>query len=251
VTEREVFPNPPIIEALLDLQVTLPETIDIDKLKSYQESISDQFPGINVKKKWEGKVELKLKEGKLPEINAPEGSPTGWLFTSSDKKRVVQARLDGFTYSKLKPYDNWDNLKSEAEELWENYCEIAEPLEVKRVALRYINQIEIPLPFSDFREYLLTTPEIAPGLPQGLASFLIRFVIPSNNEKDTAIVIQEMKPISENGKLVPIIFDIDVFRNIKLDPQGDQIWEILEELREFKNDIFFNSITNKTRELFK
>lgn len=251
MSEREVFPNPPIIEALLDLRVTLPETVGIDNLKSFQDSIGDQFPGVGIKKKWEGKVELKLKEGKAPEISAPAGNQTGFLFTSSDKKRVVQARLDGFTYSKLRPYDNWDQLKSEAEELWENYCEIAKPLEVKRVALRYINQIELPLPFSDFREYLLTTPEIAPGLPQGLASFSIRFVIPSNNEMDTAIVIQEMKPISENGKLLPIIFDIDVFRNIKLDPQGDQIWEILEELREFKNDIFFNSITDKAKELFR
>lgn len=251
MVDRETFPNPPIIEALLDLQVILPETIDVDKLKSFQDSISDKFPEVGIKKKWEGKFKLKLKEGKLPEINAPEGSQTGWLFTSSDKKRVVQARLDGFTYSKLKPYDNWENLKAEAEELWENYCKIAEPLEVKRVALRYINHIELPLPFSDFKDYLLTTPEVAPNIPQGLANYLMRLVIPRENKLDIAIVIQEMKPISENGKILPIIFDIDVFRSIKLDPQGGQIWEILEELREFKNDIFFNSITNKTRELFK
>jgi len=251
VTGREVFPNPPIIEALLDLQVILPKTIDIDNLKSFQDNISDQFPGVGIKKKWEGKVELKLKEGKAPEISAPAGNQTGWFFTSSDKKRVVQARLDGFTYSKLKPYDKWDKLKSEAEELWESYCEIAEPLEVKRVALRYINQIELPLPFSDFKEYLLTTPEIAPNIPQELVGYLMRLVIPHKNKLDIAIVIQEMKPISENGNLLPIIFDIDVFRNIKLDPQDSQIWEILEELREFKNDIFFNSITSKTKELFK
>jgi uncharacterized protein (TIGR04255 family) len=44
--------------------------------------------------------------------------------------------------------------------------------------------------------------------------------------------------------------DIDVFREVSLEPDSEKIWEILEELRNIKNNIFFKSITQKTKELF-
>ena len=49
------------------------------------------------------------------------------------------------------------------------------------MALRYINRINIPLPFTDFKQYLRTTPEIARELPQGLSTFLMRLVIPMDH----------------------------------------------------------------------
>jgi len=33
----------------------------------------------------------------------------GSVFFSVDRKQIVQLRCDGFTFSRLAPYDNWGN----------------------------------------------------------------------------------------------------------------------------------------------
>jgi uncharacterized protein (TIGR04255 family) len=101
----------------------------------------------------------------------------------------------------------------------------------------------------DFREYILTTPEIAPKVPQGLAGFFMRLVIPDEKSRSIAIVTQTMEDTQE--QVLPLIFDIDVFREGAFAANGAEMWEVLEQLREYKNEIFFNSITEKTKELFK
>jgi len=48
-----------------------------------------------------------------------------------------------------------------------------------------------------------------------------------------------------------LIFDIDVFRQVEYNKNMNEIWNDFDKLRNFKNDIFFNSITDKTKELFR
>jgi uncharacterized protein (TIGR04255 family) len=173
------------------------------------------------------------------------------LFASTDGRQVVQARLDGFTFSRLKPYDKWESLRDEARELWLQYVRFASPEAITRIALRYINRIEIPLPIRDFKEYILTTPEIAPDLPQGLDSFFMRLVIPDPKGQAVVIVTETVEPVDEANKRLPLIFDIDVFRAVAFNVRDNVMWETFESLHDLKNEIFFKSITPKAKELFR
>lgn len=241
------FPNAPITEALLDIKAKLPAGVDLTRLATLQGAVKDLYPARRERSSWQGGFQVK--PGELPEVFPPSGGPDGYLFTSKDGKQIVQARLDGFTFNRLKPYDKWESFRDEARQQWERYREIATPEIVSRVALRYINRIEIPLPMKDFREYILTTPEIAPKVPQGLAGFFMRLVIPDEKSKCIAIVTQTME--DPNERVLPLIFDIDAFQEAALDVHGEEMWEALEQLREYKNEIFFNSITDRAKELFK
>ena len=78
--------------------------------------------------------------------------------------------MDGFTFSRLKPYETWENLRDEAYRLWQKYREITSP-EIIRVALRYINKLEFPLPIKNFSDYLTAAPIVPAELPQGVSSF--------------------------------------------------------------------------------
>lgn len=51
-------------------------------------------------------------------MQAGVGAPDGFLLSSSDKLRIVQARLDGFTFSRLAPYETWERLRDEAKSAW-------------------------------------------------------------------------------------------------------------------------------------
>src|SRR5258708_8001744 len=85
--------------------------------------------------------------------------------------------MNGFTINKFTPYIRWKSLSDLGRELWGRYVRIARPTKVTRLAVRYTNRIKIEAG-RDFKQIILTNPEIAPGIPQGLPEFLIRFVIP-------------------------------------------------------------------------
>jgi len=242
------FPNAPITEALLDIRVNLPEHVDLAQLATFQDLIKDQYPSRHERVFWQS--DFQLSQGDL-RLSQPTGGPVGYLFTSLDGKQHVQARLDGFTFNRLKPYKDWESLRDEARKFWQHYTQIASPKSITRVALRYINRIEIPLPMRDFKDYILTIPEIAPGLPQGLANFFMRLIIPVPTMNAIAIVTEAFDPTAASSSVLPFIFDVDVSCEALFDVDAVEVWGTLEKLRELKNEIFFKSITDRAKELFQ
>ena len=247
MTEFAVFPNAPITEALLDIRVALPPEIDIKKLEFFHDRIKERYPEKKVKGAFAVQVQV-APDGRHQSLPAL-GGPHGYLFRSPSEHKIVQARMDGFTFNKLKPYEEWKVFRDEAHQLWNVYQEMFNPSRITRIALRYINKIEVPLPFSDFKEYILTNPEIAPKLPQSLTHFYMQLVITRPDIRATAIITQTMENPTGNNQL-PLILDIDVFREAFYTDK-DAMWADFEKLHSFKNEIFFNSITDKTKELFK
>ena len=245
--EREIFRNAPITEALLDIRVILSDNTGLDQLVAFHDGVRDRYPNKRDRKMWKGSIQVRA-EG--PEIPTPSGGIDGFLFSSIDGRNIVQCRLDGFTFNRLKPYDRWETFREDAFKLWQKYVQIAAPKQITRVALRYINRIEIPLPISDFKDYILTGPEIAPGLPQSLSGFFMQLTIPVTDAPAQAMITETIEPITETKRL-PFILDIDVFREAAFDVSEQEAWEVLEKLHELKNEVFFKSITPKARELFR
>lgn len=247
-SEYPVFANAPITEALLDIRVELPKDIDLNKIATFHNSIKDRFS--EKKERIHFEASFKIAQGEPPTTTPAFSEPDGYLFRSPNENKIVQARLDGFTFNKLKPYEEWKLFYADARELWDLYFKITTPVRITRIALRYINRIEIPLPMENFKEYIKTIPEIAPDLPQGLERFFMQLVIPNDEIQSTAIINQTVEPPTPTQKL-PLIFDIDVWKFINYTANIEEMWKEFEKLRAFKNNIFFKSITKKAEGLFK
>ncbi len=243
----EIFRNAPITEALIDIRAELPATVALSDLEKLHAHIQDNYPQKRSRTMWEGA--LRLEGGKDP-VTATRHQVDGYFFTSSDGKQVVQFRLDGFSFSRLHPYSEWNEVYSEAKRLWDIYRANAKPALVKRLATRYINSIEIPFKKFDSDDYFTAGPKIPQGLPQLLSHFFTRLVIPFPDQGATAIVIQtpSEKPDPINST---VILDIDVFAEVNLTSEDAKIDEIFAILRKVKNEVFFNSITERTKELFR
>src|SRR5688572_7715458 len=123
----ETFPNAPIVEAVLDLRVRLPEGARVEALSGIL-SPSDGYPR-SERLSW-SKVGVRLAPGSVSTDH--EQHVAGARYLSEDKSRVVQARLDGFTVNHLKPYQTWAALLGEARAWWPRYVEAACPLEITR-----------------------------------------------------------------------------------------------------------------------
>ena len=248
--KHETFPNTPITEALIDVRVTFESAVKLDQLEKLSEQFSTRFP---IKKtKIAHEYALKLQDAAGGSESHAKSKILGYVLFTENRDKAVQLRVDGFAFSKLKPYESWSALCDEAREHWETYRGELGPSRIARLAVRYINRIELSLPITEFQDYVLTGPQIADNIPQGLAEFFFRVVVPNPDDVQMrATITSTMEKLEQDNKVLPYIFDIDAFTPVDLDPTDEEIWVAFERLREYKNLIFFNSMTEKAKEMFR
>ena len=121
---------------------------------------------------------------------------------------------------------------------------------ITRIAVRYINHLELPLPMSDFKDYLTAPPPVPEGAPQAVSNFLTRVGVHDTKRQLDANITQAMERSSKPNTIV-IIVDIDAYKLGEFETKTEGIWDTLDELRNLKNEIFFSSISERTAELFK
>lgn len=237
--------NAPITEALIDLRVILPSDFDAQEFSKLSEELSPRYPKKEPRKRVTGS--FGVQDGKPFTGPTEDKGIYGYYYKSEDERNIVQFRLDGFTFNRLHPYTKWKSVISKAKNVWELYCSVAKPEQITRVAVRYINRLELRLPI-DFEHYLTAPPKIPDALPQELSHFLTRMVI--HEAGITANIIQSLDRSTKPDHGV-IILDIDVSKIEKFGFDKENVWSEFEQLRKFKNRIFFESITEKTARLYE
>lgn len=247
MTAWERFAKAPIAEALIDIHATFPAPVDLNRLESFHDAIRDRYPAKQSRVKWRGEIRF----GKEAVQQALGRAAEGFMFRSQDGRRIVQARQDGYTFNWLKPYETWEVFRDEARIYWERYRETFRPEAATRLGLRYINRIELPVPFNDFREFVKTAPDIADGMPQSVSGFFLRLQIPDPKRGLMAVLTETLEPPVDEGKRLPLIFDVDISRAATFEPGSAAIWETFDEMREYKNEVFFASVTERAKEMFR
>ena len=238
--------NAPLTEALIDIRVSLPSIFDSKDFLSLSNDISEKYTKSEPRQLFTAAFGV---EAGKPFTQATESKGIhGYICKSEDGKDVVQFRIDGFTFSRLNPYSEWETVLSEAKRLWGLYSIKCLPELITRIAVRYINRLDLPLPIKDFADYLTAPPLVPDSLPQGVSQFLTRVVI--HDADITANIVQTMKS-SPKADHIGVILDIDVFNMEKDGFEESSIWPEFEKLRDFKNRIFFESITEKTARLYE
>jgi len=237
--------NAPIVEAIIDFRVRLPSNYDVRKeyfplIKELASKYTKVEKGTQVKL-----IEI---EGGKPKIQkGGEQKIGGYRLTSRDKKEVVQFRIDGFTYSRLKPYTKWQLVVEEARRLWDLYKARSHDLVTERISVHYINLIDIPSN-EDLEDYFTAIPTLPEKLPQALNHFFFNYGF---KEKTLQAMVVQTGVQSPKKDHVGVILDIEVFKQNTKGIAEKSAWETITKMRELKNRIFFEMITNKTVRLYE
>lgn len=234
--------NAPITEAMIDFRVRLPGAFEILRLKEAHPQLSADYPNI------EEQFEQRL--GQPPKLTVRSQDVGGYRFRSGDNKSIVQFRRNGFTFNRLKPYPSWDQVFPEACRLWNIYSTVAHPEEISRIAVRFINRVQLPLPNLEFSDYLTAPPPLPQGIPQSLSGFLTQVVIQDPETKLAANIVQALEP-ALNEQYVSMILDIDVYQRDVSQLTLEAVLGQFAKLREMKNRIFFGSLTEKALALYQ
>ena len=234
--------RPPIVEALVDLRASVPG--DPKMFNALADELKDEFPGNEQRRDFEAKIEIR--DGKLVLPRVDSSAFGGIRVANADQTLYVQFRPDGFTLNNMKVYMGGDQFIDKALTLWELLVEHTRPEIVSRVALRYVNRLELPLKSGDeFAQYLTSSPELPEGAPQPISQFLSRIVGHDEERAATAVVVQQLKK-QQGGQSVAITVDIDVFRTGNFPVDSAALREILGSLRMLKNETFFSLLTDET-----
>jgi uncharacterized protein (TIGR04255 family) len=248
------YKNPPITEAVIDLRVKLPDGTAVDELRQLETRLPDTFSA--PVELYEDITTIEFR-GKLAPIPRTTRTHQGYRIAKADESRVLQAKVDGFSYSALAPYDRWETFCPETRSLWELYRDRYQPVQVTRVAVRYINRIDIPLEIFNSRgqlkleSFFKSYPHITEELPHNtMAGFIMQVPIPQPDIESVLLLKQGVVPPPRPG-IFSVLLDLDLFRDVAWDPNDDaMIWEFFDTLRDRKNQAFEASITETTRELF-
>jgi len=237
----ENLPNAPIVEAVIHWQARSDTIQNLEEFYDQLKKRLADYPASLPEHEIKFQAEIGP-EGVAANLSSP--SWRGFKFTSADKFYIAQFNRDGFVFSRLKPYGNWGKFEAEAQRLWNIYLELAKPLEVQRLGVRFINLIT---PIQPEQLYaLLTIPPKSPNeMQMPIRGFMHQttYDIPGHTYNlNVTHTIQPPSPPQTEG--FSLILDIDVFTTQVLELNEEKLKQRLAEMRWIKNKAFFSFLTD-------
>jgi uncharacterized protein (TIGR04255 family) len=245
VEASERLSNPPIIEAILIIEHEVPHGVDPRALDAFHDAIRDRYPHPDVRL--------------IPEYfstsDADPGPESGeystYLFSSSEEPHVVQISARGFMFHRLRQYSTFEPFVGEARRIWDIYSAFLTSGPVGRLSLRYINDIQLDVgSLDELSLYLRIRPEVAAPLARDWRNMLLRIGMKDDRIPAYGIITQTFEPLDGSAG-VSLILDMEATSKGPFSSERNSIWDVFQELRQLKNRLFLESITDRTRNLFQ
>lgn len=239
------YKNPPIVEALCEFRfdagtpwdLTIPglvyerlrhEFSKRRRVTTFEESISSGPGGI---------------EREIRAIDRMQ-------FLRDDEKALIQVGQNLLAVNHLKPYPTWREFLPLIRKGFNAYLEVANPKNIQRIGLRYINRIEIPGQRINLEDYFEFRPFVGSKLPQDFGSFILGIVVPYENLRDNLILKMEKLAIETSERIV-IMLDLDYFLARSGQVLPDMVFEWVEVAHNHVEEAFEASITDRLRQMFE
>ena len=246
-TKSQIYSNAPIVEAVLDIRLrtsTTPELATLSAITddAYPENFQQPF-----------QLQVKIQGGTSPDQPSIEQltTPLGIMYRSKDEKQIFQARIDGFSFNRLSPYENWDNFSNEARRLWSLYASYVPIEHIESIGLTYLNEISVPAG-TPFEKYFRTYIEVAPEIPQTLLNYSLSFQVALDQNHGLLSITQGYGPPRMAGHVTNFInIQVNKVLNEDESPSESELWQMFEILREGKTNAFEACITDAVREIIR
>lgn len=246
--KRESLNNPPIVAAIFQMKY-IANNLELSDFLSFDMPIKKHLPI----RKDTGQVGIKMSAsiplGTAKATVTTDAQIQSYQYLSADQKSRLEISSDTITFIDEHKYSGWEHFK----EMAKSYLSIIsgtlfDNCEVNRTSIRFINRFT----FNDFdnpQDYFKTLISSTENnhLPYPLRQYGFRLFMDIPNTDIYSIVNQNIETIPTNKFMYT--FDIDVLDKQRLFFNIDTIIDNTDILRSIKNEIFFNNITQKTKDL--
>lgn len=244
-----VYANPPLIEAICDFQFEPGQTWDWAIPGLYYTHVRDEFPD----RAQQQTLHMELEAKPSQQMPTPVLSLPRIQFLRKDRSALVQVGPNVLTVNHLAPYPTWEPFREMIFRHFDLYVEIAQPNRVKRIHVRYVNKIELPIPSDGsgvkLGDYLIAVPNKPPDIREQVSQFIQRIEIPLL-PKQALLVLQTGTLPPEREGYANFVLSLDVITNTDQPLALNAIRGWIEQAHEEMDMAFEASITDKARDLF-
>lgn len=238
------LPRAPIVEAVIDIRAHPAVAFEEEAIRS---AVLLRLDGYNyLDSPREFRQEFKFNGDKTPRHSFQDLGLKGLRFQASDNKQIVQFNRDGFVYSQLEPYPDWQSFKNEGLRIWKIFREILQPVDINRIGLRFINRIVLQPDELRFEDFIKPAPEPPRDLDLPFMGYMHHDTLAVFGYPYAINLIRTIQPPqAESSTGMGLILDIDVFTIQGFELDEERLVQSLEEMRWLKNKAFFGSVTEK------
>lgn len=239
----------PITEALLTFQANAAAHWGEENMLSRLKALWPNHP--DPQELQQVNMQFSAKSGEQPRQDTMSAQILGWIFRSETEHIAHQVRRDGYTFSRLKPYEDWESFEMAAKENWQKVSEILEPAPLHSVAARFINLLEIPTAKFKWKRYFTTQPPCPAGLKWQFQGFVQQAVYAVPDSECTVQVTFSPSFSAAPKETSIFMLDIDVSLKQSLPSSGKSVDEVLDEMHLRKNQAFFGMLTKEAIALYR
>jgi len=239
----------PIVEAVIEWKAKAQTPLDTDEARAKLMERLPDFESCEPVQKLELSAMLAVpnQEGAAPVVQQLRALH-GYRLTSADRRHVVQINREGVAFSRLSEYEDWDRFSVAAKRVWRVFVELAAPLEIQRLGVRFINQIAAATP-ETLAEYLREPPTCPSNLPLNEFVYQSTFRVPNEPFNIRVVkLMQSSPPDATRGSGLFVDNDVYTVRPIPIDDEA--VDQALLKMRWLKNKIFFSLLTDRAAESF-
>jgi uncharacterized protein (TIGR04255 family) len=236
MAKKRQLQNPPIREAILEFQIAptvniLPETFE-------KWSVPATYSPLRIQ---QGTVaKFQLNQDLTLDTDASERFIEGGIWHDTSRNIAAQIMRNRLTINKIAPYTDFHTLRDEAEFFLKQYRTSFTIEQIQRIGLRFVNEI---IPQKPLHNYLIQDFIPQGALPKEAANVYYRYEI-RRTETLGALIQIVMENDRNQSFPARLIVDIDTFSTRIYEVSDGAVWEeAVEQLHEFKNDLFFDIIT--------
>jgi uncharacterized protein (TIGR04255 family) len=238
------YKNPPLVEAVCEFRLIQETHWDLTVPGLFYEGVKAEFPHREQRSFQELQI-IHEPQGFRQELQVSERV---FLF-SPDRRLLIQIGPRLLVVNALKPYPTWQGFKPRIEMAWKKLQGIVEVQGLERIALQYINRIELPekegvVQLSDYFSFY---PTIGPRLPREMALFIAGAEFSFKGGWDRCRV--QLTPDTA-GEKNALLLDVNYFLARPNSVKVSEALQWIEEAHTQVEEIFEGCITDKLRELF-
>ena len=247
------YKNPPIEEALCEFRFQPSQDWDFTIPGKLHAEIGNEYRG-KPQQQIAVQVGLEAQEGEPSNLRYDAGVGKILLITE-DGKRMVGVGPDVLSVHMLRPYHDplhpdhsgWDEFQPRISAALDAYWEVAEPIGVSRIGIRYINKIVIPHNTARMEDYLRCSMPVVSGLPDHLNNFMSRV---EYVYEDSVRLVLSQGLVNAPADHLGFLLDLDVVWESTEPVTWDEALDKSGDLHERERDAFEAVITDKSREIF-
>jgi len=239
------YKNPPIVEAICEFRFSKETKWDPTIPGSVYEKVKDQFP--HKESRLEQQVVLKTEEtGFNQNLVASQRA----LMLSQDRSSLIQVGQHLLSINHLKPYSGWENFRPKIKMAYDTLGGITKINGIDRMALVYIDRIEIPGKRIELEDYFKFYPQSGPELPHDHTNFMIGVEFPFKEKRDSCR-LQLTSAMATKKDHLALLLTTEYYLAKQKSVAPDNALGWMEDAHTQVRELFNGCITEKLEDLFE